>query len=54
MAARRTPGILYALAFFMCMAIIALVFMYFLHHGWFLIHVPSIHLKLPSIFNQPA
>lgn len=49
MAARHTPGLLYALAFFVCMAVIALAFLYFLRHDYFLIHVPSITFKLPDL-----
>jgi hypothetical protein len=49
MAARPTPGVLYAVAFFVCMAIIAIAFMYFLRHGYFLIHVPTIDFKLPDL-----
>ena len=49
MATRTTPGVLYAVAFFVCMAIIAIAFMYFLRHGYFLIHVPTIDFKLPDL-----
>ena len=54
MAARHTPGIVYALAFFVCMAVIALAFMYFVNHGYFLIHVPSINFKLPDLHLTPG
>ncbi|HVA23877.1 MAG TPA: hypothetical protein VMW62_05735 [Chloroflexota bacterium] len=46
---RHTPGLIYALAFFICMAVIAIAFMYFLHHGYFLVHVPTITFKLPNL-----
>ena len=49
MAARETPGFVYAIAFFVCMAVIAIAFMYFLRHGFFLIHVPEINFKLPDL-----
>lgn len=49
MARRRNPGLVYALAFFLCMAVIALAFMYFVRHGYFLVHVPSISFKLPNL-----
>ena len=54
MAARREAGLVYALAFFICWAIIAIAFMYFVHHGYFLIHVPTINFKLPDLhLTQP-
>lgn len=49
MATRPTPGLFYAIAFFVCMAIIAIAFMYFLRHDFFLIHVPTIDFKLPNL-----
>lgn len=49
MAARETPGLIYGLAFFICMAVIALAFMYFLRHGYFLVHVPTFNFKLPDL-----
>ena len=54
MAARHTPGIVYALAFFVCMAVIALAFMYFVQHGFFLVHIPTISFRLPDLhLTQP-
>jgi len=49
MAVRRTPGVIYAFAFFLCMAVMALAFMYFVQHGYFLLHVPTISFKLPDL-----
>jgi len=49
MAERHTPGLIYALAFFICMAVIAIAYMYFIQHGYFLIHVPNIEFKLPDL-----
>ena len=55
MAARQSSGIFYAIAFFVCMAVIAIAFMYFLQHGFFLIHVPEITFKLPDLhLTQPG
>ncbi|HEU0168601.1 MAG TPA: hypothetical protein VFS62_12560 [Chloroflexota bacterium] len=49
MAARREYGLLYALVFALCMAVMVLAFMYFLRHGYFLIHIPTINFKLPDL-----
>jgi hypothetical protein len=49
MATRHTPGLIYALAFLVCMAVIAIAFTYFLQHGYFLVHVPTINFKLPDL-----
>lgn len=55
MATRRPPGTFYAVAFFVCMAVIAIAFMYFVRHGYFLIHVPQINFKLPDLgIAQPG
>lgn len=48
-SARKTPGTVYALAFFLCLAVIAIAFMYFLRHGYFLVHVPEVNFKLPDL-----
>jgi hypothetical protein len=54
MAARRSPGLIYAVAFVLCMAVIAVVFMYFVRHEYFLVHVPTISFKLPDLhLTQP-
>ena len=54
MAARHTPGLIYAIAFVLCMAVIALAFMYFVQHGYFLVHVPTVSFKLPDLhLTQP-
>jgi hypothetical protein len=54
MAVRRNPGLIYAAAFVACMAVIALAFMYFVDHGYFLVHVPTIEFKLPDLhLTQP-
>lgn len=49
MTTRRSPGAWYALAFALCMAIIALAFLFAIQHGWFLIQVPEIAFKLPDL-----
>jgi len=49
MAVRRTPGLVYGIAFFLCMAVMAVAFMYFLQHGFFLIKVPAINFQLPNL-----
>jgi hypothetical protein len=54
MAARPNPGIVYAVAFFLCMAVIAVAFLYFLRHGYFLVHVPTINFKLPDLHLTSA
>jgi hypothetical protein len=48
-AARRDSDRYYAIAFFICMAVIAVAFLYFLRHGYFLIHFPTINFKLPDL-----
>jgi len=54
MAVRRSPGLLYAVGFVLCMAVIALAFIYFVQHGYFLVHVPDISFKLPDLhLTQP-
>ncbi|HLQ33362.1 MAG TPA: hypothetical protein VK457_11795 [Chloroflexota bacterium] len=51
---RRSPGTVYAIVFFICMAIIIIAFTYFLRHGYFLVHVPEINLKLPDLHLMPG
>ncbi len=53
-AVRRSPGTVYAIVFFICMAIIIIAFTYFLRHGYFLVHVPEINLKLPDLHLMPG
>ena len=54
MASRRGPGLIYAVAFFVCMAVIAIAFTYFLQHGYFLVHVPTINFRLPDLHLPSA
>ena len=49
MAARHDHALVYALVFVLCMAVMVLAFMYFLQHGFFLIHVPAINFTLPNL-----
>jgi len=48
-AARRNADRTYVIAFFICMAVIAIAFLYFLRHGYFLVHVPALNFKLPDL-----
>jgi len=48
-AAHHASDRVYAIAFFICMAVIAIAFLYFLRHGYFLVHVPALNFKLPDL-----
>lgn len=54
MAARHDSGLVYAIAFAICMIVIVLAFLYFVRHGYFLIHVPEINFKLPDLHLTPS
>ncbi len=49
MAVRHNPGWLYGVAFILTMAVIALAFLYFVGHDFFLIHVPQFEFRLPDL-----
>lgn len=54
MAVRHNPGWIYGLVFVLCMAVIALAFMYIVRHDLFLIHVPQFSFKLPDLHLTPS